>query len=118
MTKFIINPGSGPCKNTTEQFAIDNMKQFIIDLQNKQSIIFWRISEHDYNNEYDDGRYAFILKIRSVEYEIQMPGLPLNKVRYMQEADQNIWDYPRLYINGSSWVWFFALDIIKHKEVK
>lgn len=60
----------------------------------------------------EDGRYLFTLKsplLHKLEYEIEMPSLPLNQVRYMEEKEQNIWDYPRLYLNGSSWVWKYAL---------
>ncbi|MET9402659.1 hypothetical protein [Kitasatospora sp. NPDC002965] len=40
-----------------------------------------------------------------------MPGLSLDQVRWMNEPDQNIWNYPRLFVDGSSWVWWYALGI-------
>jgi hypothetical protein len=39
-----------------------------------------------------------------------MPGLPVEQVRYMGESGQNIWDFPRLYVDDSSWIWEFALS--------
>jgi hypothetical protein len=45
--------------------------------------------------------------------EIQMPGLPVERVRYMGETGQNIWDFPRLYVDDSSWIWQFALSVCK-----
>jgi len=31
-----------------------------------------------------------------------MPGLPIDEVHWMRQHDQNIWDFPRLYVGGSS----------------
>ena len=41
--------------------------------------------------------------------KIVMPGKPLDKVRYVGSPDQNIWDYLRLFVDGKSWVWEFAV---------
>ena len=43
--------------------------------------------------------------------EIQMPGLPVDRVRFLDEDGQNIWDFPRLYVDDSSWVWKYALSV-------
>ena len=40
-----------------------------------------------------------------------MPGIPTERVRYLGDPGQNIWDYPRLYVNGESGVWSIALGI-------
>jgi hypothetical protein len=99
----IINPGSGPVDDTTEANAIDNIRHYIADCE-IEALNWVRIPEHDYGQ----GRYAFLIWKDNQCWEIQMPGLPLDKVRYVGQP-QNIWDYPRLYINGSSWVWCYAL---------
>ena len=101
--KVIINPGSGPISGTREGSAIKNIKHFILDCGFK-GIEFARTPEYD-----DDGRYSFILWMGQRCHTVDMPGLPLDKVRYMDEEDQNIWDYPRVYVDGSSWVWKFAI---------
>jgi hypothetical protein len=33
-------------------------------------------------------------------------------LRFTGAADQNIWDFPRLYVNGSSWVWIYAVGSV------
>jgi hypothetical protein len=40
---------------------------------------------------------------------IEMPGLPLDEVRYVDDDEQNIWDFPRLYVDGGSVVWCYAV---------
>jgi len=106
MVNVIINPGSGPVLNSSQENAIENIKHFILD-NGVENVAWVRISEQDYG----EGRYAFLLWKDNVCYEIQMPGIPLEKVRYMGSGDQNIWDFPRLYVDGSSWVWKFALGL-------
>ncbi len=101
---IVINPGTGPCVDVSETQAIDNMRHFVTDCQQSE-LRFVRVPELDYG----DGRFAFLLWKGERCHEIQMPGLPLNRVRYMGEPDQNAWDYPRLYVDGSSWLWMFAI---------
>ena len=103
---MIINPGSEPVDNSTEKNAIQNMRHFITD-HDENRLEFIRQPTLDYG----EGRFAFLLYKRDATryHEIQMPGLPLEKVRYVDSEDQNIWDFPRLYVDGSSWVWKFAL---------
>lgn len=102
-----INPGTGPVNGATENNATKNIEHFITDCENNKvkGIQFVRIPDSDYGN----GRYAFLLWVDQRCHEIQMPGLQLDKVRYINPETQNIWDYPRLYVDGSSWVWKFAL---------
>ena len=104
--QVVINPGSGPVEGTTEENAIENIKHFIVD--NGVERVKWvRIPEMDYGK----GRYAFLLWKDIHCSEIQMPGLPLEQVRYMRTDDQDIWHFPRLYVDGGSWVWHYALGI-------
>lgn len=101
---IIINPGSGPVRDANEEDAKLNIEQFIKDL-NKESIISYRNRKCD-----EEGRYRFTLSLNGCKHQIDMPGIPLEQVRYMDTEEQNIWHYPRLYVDGSSWVWLFALD--------
>lgn len=107
---MIVNPGTGPINNCEEIFAIDNIKHFITDLKIKYEAI--RIPAKDYG----EGRYAFLIYMDNICHEVQMPGLPLDKVRFVKSNDQNIWNFARLYIDGSSWVWLFALDMCKPND--
>lgn len=106
--RVIVNPGSGPVLNTSQINATCNMGVFTDDLRANGLDVdtFIRLADSDYG----DGRYAYDVTFadgRSVE--VQMPGLPVEQVRWMDGPDQNIWDYPRLYVDGNSWVWGFAL---------
>jgi hypothetical protein len=56
-----------------------------------------------------DGRHTFTLTWEGYAREVQMPDLDLERVRWMGLPGQNIWDFPRLCVDGSSWVWQFAL---------
>lgn len=109
---IIINPGTGKVDNSIEKNAITNMEHFKTDLKNIgiSNIEIIRYETNDYDKQYKDGRFCFILKKDNFCYEIQMPGLPLEKVRWMN-AEQDIWNFPRLYVDGSSWIWGFALNI-------
>ena len=104
---IFINPGSGPVDKATQKAAIQNMIHFIMDC-NAKFPLDWKYVRIP-NEDYGEGRFAFLVWIGNRCHEIQMPGLPLHKVRYMQEEGQNIWDFPRLYVDDSSWIWCFAL---------
>lgn len=109
--QFIINPGIGPVDNATEQHATTNMEHFVTDCSAK-NLKFVRLTYLD-----DRGRFGFLLYRDTRCHTIEMPGLPLEKVRYMG-PEQDIWDFPRLYVDGSSWVWCYALlDDDAFKEV-
>lgn len=104
----IINPGTGPVDGE-EGEAWNNMAQFVQDLEERG------IEVEGYNKpeaDSDDGRFLFnvILK-EGITREVEMPGVPLENVRWLDREDQNIWDFPRLYVDGSSWVWKFALNV-------
>lgn len=106
---IIVNPGTGPVTRATEQHANKNMRQLVKD---SGADSFERTPKVDYG----EGRYAFNLKRGSRTHEIQMPGLALKRVRYLDHPDQNIWDFPRLYVDGSSWVWKYAVSAICSAE--
>lgn len=104
----IINPGSGPVPDATEGNAATNITVFADDLRRAGLSVADCTRTPD--ADYGDGRYAFALAMTDGRtIEIQMPGLPVDRVRYMDADGQNIWDFPRLYVDDSSWVWKFAL---------
>lgn len=111
-----INPGTEPVANTTLENALSNVKVLLADIDSKHKI------ECLYRQEgnYGEGRYCFLLFDYDNHsfHEIQMPGASLSKVRYMREEGQNIWDFPRLYIDDSSWIWCIAVDILKEEFAK
>ena len=113
MSSFIINPGSGPVENACVEDAIKNIKQFIKDCEIE---LKWK---RDLTWD-DEGRFSFIIYKRRKWYffkkdwhRIDMPGLPMDEVHYMGAEGQNIWDFPRLYYDGSSWIWMYAIDLVR-----
>ncbi len=109
--QLIINPGTEPIDGANEQNAADNMKHFIVDCSVK-GLKYVRVPEED-GGYAKEGRFAFLVYVvgRNINrcYLVHMPGLPLEKVRYMGEGEQNIFNFPRLYVDKSSWVWMYAL---------
>jgi hypothetical protein len=103
---FIFNPGSGLVAGADEGLAGTNIQDFVKDLGLEFPIEITRKPSKDAR-----GRFGFTLNGNGNETVIEMPGLPLEQVKYMNNPDQNIWDFPRLYVDGSSWVWCYALDI-------
>lgn len=96
-----INPGSGPVAEATEQQAVDNMQAFHADLAKQHSLAVASITRTP-DTDYGDGRYAFELVMTDDRHiEIQMPGGPLDQMRE---------GWVRLYVDGNSWYWDFALD--------
>lgn len=105
MTDISINPGSGPVNGELSwENAYENIKQYIKDCEIPLHIV-------KSNHVPDEGRYLFVL--RNDEYnfetEVEMPGLPLEKVRYVRAEGQNILEFPRLYVDGGSWIWNCSL---------
>lgn len=111
--EFSINPGTGALAQATEENAISNIRKFIKDCDKKEPIHFVRIPEND-----DAGRFAFLLWKTDCCYchHVDMPGLELSRVRVTDPAKQNVWDFPRLYIDGSSWLWYIATGCITFGE--
>lgn len=106
---IVINNGAGACKEGTWEQAYNNIMSFIDDCEIDLEIM-------ESNHIPEDGRYLFVLWNEEYGYktEIEMPGLPLEQVRFMKEEGQNIWDFPRLYVDGGSWIWKFGLVRKEH----
>lgn len=111
---IVINPGSGPVEGATEENATLNIEQFVADLKGGgiRTIVTWTREPRDDDG---DGRYNFNLIADNRDViEIEMPGLPIERVRWVDPETQDIWDFPRLYVDGSSWVWKYALVACKY----
>lgn len=109
--EVIINPGSGPVAEANEADAIKNMVAFAEDVKAEYDV---GVAVGKPKGE-EDGRWSFDLTVldgdRKIEHEVDMPGLPLERVRYLKLPDQNIWNFPRLYVDGSSWVWCYGVHM-------
>jgi hypothetical protein len=62
---------------------------------------------------YSDGYYNYKLHRWLRVCNVAMPGLPLERVRFLGLQDQDIWRFPRLYVDGGSWVWKYAVGILR-----
>ncbi|MEU3529404.1 hypothetical protein AB0E62_37125 [Streptomyces sp. NPDC038707] len=106
----VINPGTGPIPEATEEQATKNMTAFLLDLRTRD-IPAYAISRRPATRDYGDGRYAYLVHLDDgTSTEVQMPGLPLDQVRWLGADGQDIWQFPRLYVDDSSWIWYFALN--------
>ncbi len=103
-----INPGSGPVDGATKENAEVCIRQFIVDLK-LAGVTYEYIGPGPDGSSFD-GRFEFNLNLGGQNCSVDMPGIPLERVRYIDRQKQNIWDFPRLYVEGSSWVWVYAIS--------
>lgn len=101
---IIINPGTGSVENSEELHAIENI-HFVLDKLKQKNIAYVRIPERDEN-----GRYCFVLMYQNEEgknksCEVDMPGISFTE-------ETNEMRFPRMYVDGSSWIFYFGIDII------
>lgn len=106
MIHVVINPGSGPVSEATRERAAASLAVFIEDL-GLSGVASKERPEHD-----GGGRFGFVLRLGERTTTIRMPGWPVERVRFLGPG-QNAWDFPRLYVDGSSWLWCFALTMAK-----
>ncbi|MEV6803178.1 hypothetical protein [Streptomyces sp. NPDC051132] len=103
----ILNPGSDPVSDATEEQAAANLVAFADELRTAYGVnvvSFVRAATSDYGN----GRWAFeLLTDDERRIEVQMPGAPLKQVRE---------EWTRLYVDGSSWFWESALRMCQRND--
>lgn len=105
--QVFINPGTGPVDNANEADAHNNMRWLVSDA-GLQGARIRRKRRLD-----DSGRFGFSVKCEGCTWDVEMPGLPLGRVRFTKGLDP--WQFPRLYLDGSSWLWEFAVGIMKRE---
>lgn len=109
MSEVIINPGTGPVLGT-ERTAWRLMGEFAADLVD-MGLDIYQI-EHQTQHDDGEGRFRFEVYARKgrVErsFDIDMPGVEA-------AAKGEPWVSPRLYVDGSSWLWGYALGIVESK---
>jgi hypothetical protein len=90
--------------------ASKNLEQYIEDCEVNLKVI--QCSFEPVDNKDDENYYEFILQcIEYPTYEVKvtMPSFPLEMLRFTGEKGQNIYDYYRILIDDSSWIWNCAL---------
>lgn len=100
----ITNPGTGSFEGSTRSNAVTNIKKLCEDLKERgvDAVWEWR----SILDEPEDGYFAFSVG----EHDVLMPGLPLDRVR-LHDGD-NPFPFQRLYVDGDSWIWPFALNAL------
>ena len=111
MAGLLLNPGAGPLPEAVRVVAMANAKVFVDDIRAAHGYTDVRLVP----GEEKDGRWSFRLTCDGDEHDLDMPGLPLAQVRYTGHP-QNPFDYPRLYVDGSSWLWKFAVNMCTPSE--
>ena len=119
-TGIVFNRGAGDLSEVTNtkpnaRQAHNNMHKLVQDVTDaEEGIRQCTLLEVGYPIHTEgDGRWTFtVISPFGKSVEVEMPGIPLDEVRYLGEEDQNIWNYPRLYVDGSSWLWLYAIDVI------
>lgn len=104
---IIVNPGTGPVPDSTEDEARRNLAALIEDVGVSPVTVGANVEQQS------DGRWSFLLKHGGRECWVEMPGIPLDQVRYMGSEGQNVWHFPRLYVDGSSWLWMYAISSVR-----
>ena len=119
-TTVIINPGTGPVANATEQAAYENVIALVKDALGESMALgpsgdTARIARDLSLGEGTDegGRFSYVVTLGDRTCAIDMPGIALERVRYTGADGQNIWHFPRLYVDGSSWVWMYAVEMLR-----
>jgi len=102
---IIVNPGSVAVEGQGREVADANMTAFCKDVG---------ATRFRHIKDLEDGRSEYRLYLdnparkRPKSVLVEMPQLPLEQVRY--QKGMNPWDFPRLYVDGSSWLWCFAVS--------
>ena len=105
---FIINPGAGNVRDTLvpvrRSYAERNARVFAKECGASAMVPVCALD--------DEGRWDFRMKMRRRTVLVSMPGCSLARVRYVDPATQNIWLFPRLYLDGSSYCWLYAKELV------
>jgi hypothetical protein len=104
MIGVIINPGAGPLREPARrEDVVRNAQLFLEDLQpdaERRSSIGYEIG-----NVEDGGRWEVVFFTRDGhECVVEMPGVKAETLRARTGRPG-----PRLYVNGDSWLWEFAV---------
>jgi hypothetical protein len=108
---MVVNPGTQAMSETSPKLAKAGIAQFVEDLHPaKIKIKVKRDKKSD-----NDGWYGFTLKSKHAKISVLMPGLPLEYMRGTKKDTTASWAFQRLYVEGNSWYWNFALEIAQER---
>lgn len=95
---LIINPGTEPRPGTAE-----NAQAVIVALQEdiRTNAVIHRAEHRDWN-----GYWSYRLEANGVSLDVSVPGVD-PQVTFKSEP----WESPRLYVDGSSWLYGYAVEM-------
>jgi len=103
-----INPGTEKQTKHNEKNAIQTAKQIAKDLGLTDKN--WK---RDKSRDDKDGWYGFIFNGKGGKISVDIPGINSKRV-----CKSEPWYSPRLYVDGSSWLYGYALEFIYEGIVK
>lgn len=107
--RIAINPGTGDVTSGSVTQARQNIERLLEDAGFAEGAC----GVEEQPESHHRGRYSFIIRHGEAKAIVDMPGLPLDQVRYTGARGQDIWDFPRFYVDGGSWVWKFGISILQ-----
>jgi len=110
----VVNHGSEPISEASlclAEVAVDRFAQQAAQVHGMRLRGRCRLPEADRH-----GRFGFVLTFawaagQEIDHEIAMPGVSLDLVEYRAQDRTSCWDFYRLYLNGGSWLWEFAINL-------
>ncbi len=106
---MIVNMGTQAMCDTSPKLAKVGIAQFVEDLDIAKVKV-----KRDKKGD-NDGWYGFTLKSKHAKISVLMPGLPLDYMRPAPGASKESIGFQRLYVEGNSWLWRFALEIARKR---
>lgn len=95
----LINPGTGPVEDATQEQAQANMQEFLAALGLGEDV------QAELAGEEDEGRWPFTVSMGKRTCRVDMPGITgLSDERPLHAQT-------RLYVDGNSWYWGFAVSV-------
>ena len=112
--RVIVNPGTGPVPDATLAHAQAAAEQLCVEA-GLQRYCIERHAAGDAGYRGPDGRFGFRVHVPGCNQPcpLRIPGVPLPLLAYRGEPGQKIFNFPRLYLDGGSWVWLFAVDLLR-----
>lgn len=88
-----------------------NIERFVLEVSEAREG-FTHVLTHRMEDEGPGGRFSYVVVWRKHgrlrAHQIDMPGVPLEDVEVDVRA--NLIGVPRLYVDGASWYWGYAVD--------
>ena len=116
---LIINPGTDASRETVqEDLARAGLRRYMHDLRTIQGQdVKEEITESGPSGQYMEGYWSYTITVDGSEFEVDVAGVPLEKLVWYESGHPDnlggLLDVYRLYVDGSSWAWKFALNMCK-----